>query len=66
VDEQHKLDSIPQPVATGKAQQDVDVEAKAAFFNGADPSLTPEEQDAMWEEAKSFIFFKINQRKGKA
>ena len=38
---------------------------KAAFFNGADPTLTKEEQDAMWDEAKAFIDFKIQQRKRK-
>lgn len=37
---------------------------KAAFFNGADPSLTPEEYDAMWEDAKEYFRFKIAQRKG--
>ena len=28
-------------------------------------SLTKEEQDAMWDEAKAFIDFKIQQRKRK-
>ena len=42
-----------------------DDQIKAAFFNGADPTLTKEEQDAMWDEAKSFIDFKIQQRKRK-
>ena len=42
-----------------------DDEIKAAFFNGADPTLTKEEQDAMWDEAKAFIDFKIQQRKRK-
>ena len=37
---------------------------KAAFFNGADPSLTPEEYDALWEDAKEYFRFKIAQRKG--
>lgn len=37
---------------------------KAAFFNGADPSLTPAEYDAMWEDAKEYFRFKIAQRKG--
>ena len=37
---------------------------KAAFFNGADPSLTPEEYDAMWADAKEYFRFKIAQRKG--
>ena len=42
-----------------------DDQIKAAFFNGADPTLTKEEQDAMWGEAKAFIDFKIQQRKRK-
>ena len=42
-----------------------DDQIKAAFFNGADPTLTKEEQDAMWDEAKAFIDFKIQQRKRK-
>ena len=36
---------------------------KAAFFNGADPTLTPEERDAMWEDAKEYFRFKISQRR---
>ena len=42
-----------------------DDQIKAAVFNGADPTLTKEEQDAMWDEAKAFIDFKIQQRKRK-
>ena len=42
-----------------------DDQIKAAFFNGADLTLTKEEQDAMWDEAKAFIDFKIQQRKRK-
>ena len=48
----------PTPIIT-------DDQIKAAFFNGADPTLTKEEQDAMWDEAKAFIDFKIQQRKRK-
>ena len=48
----------PEPIIT-------DDQIKAAFFNGADPTLTKEEQDAMWDEAKAFIDFKIQQRKRK-
>ena len=48
----------PEPTIT-------DDQIKAAFFNGADPTLTKEEQDAMWDEAKAFIYFKIQQRKRK-
>ena len=38
---------------------------KAAFFNGADPTLTPEERDAMWEDAQEYFRFKIAQRRRK-
>jgi len=38
---------------------------KAAFFNGADPSLTPEEQDELWEDAKEYFRFKIEQRRNR-
>ncbi len=38
---------------------------KAAFFNGADPTLTPEERDAMWEDAQEYFRFKIEQRRRK-
>ena len=38
---------------------------KAAFFNGADPTLTPEERDAMWEDAQEYFLFKIAQRRRK-
>lgn len=40
-----------------------DDDIKAAFFNGADPNLTKEEQDALWEDAKAFMQFKLQQRK---
>lgn len=36
---------------------------RAAFFNGADPTLTEEEMDAMWEDAKSYMHFKLEQRR---
>ena len=38
---------------------------KAAFFNGADPSLTPEERDRMWEDVQEYFRFKIAQRRQK-
>lgn len=37
--------------------QDADI--RAAFFNGADPTLTEEEQAAMWDDVKRYINFKI-------
>ena len=42
-----------------------DYDFKAAFFNGADPTLTPEERDAMWEDAQEYFRFKIEQRRRK-
>lgn len=39
-----------------------DDDIKAAFFNGAD-DLSKEEMDAMWDDAKAFIQFKMEQRK---
>ena len=42
-----------------------DYDFKAAFFNGADPTLTPEERDEMWEDAQEYFRFKIEQRRRK-
>ncbi|MBQ7778354.1 MAG: helix-turn-helix domain-containing protein [Oscillibacter sp.] len=42
-----------------------DDDIKAAFFNGADPDMTPEEMDAMWEDARAYIAFKMQQRRQK-
>lgn len=50
------------PAETGKRSISDD-DIKAAFFNGADPSITKEEMDAMWDDAKAFIQFKMEQRK---
>lgn len=43
--------------------QDADI--RAAFFNGADPTLTEEEQAAMWADVKEYIHFKIQQTRRK-
>ena len=43
--------------------QDADI--RAAFFNGADPTLTEEEQAAMWDDVKEYIHFKIQQTRRK-
>ena len=40
-----------------------DADIRAAFFDGADPTLTEEEMAAMWEDAKAYLHFKIEQRK---
>lgn len=42
-----------------------DDDIKAAFFHGADPDMTPEEMDAMWEDARAYIAFKMQQRRQK-
>ena len=42
-----------------------DDQIKAAFFNGADPDLTQEDRDAIWAEAKSFIRWKIREKRWK-
>lgn len=42
-----------------------DEEIRAAFFNGADPTLTEEEQAAMWADVKEYIHFKIQQTRRK-
>ena len=36
---------------------------KAAFFGGIDPTLSKDEQDAMWEEAQDYMRFKLQQRR---
>ena len=50
------------PAESGKRSISDD-DIKAAFFNGAAPSITKEEMDAMWDDAKAFIQFKMEQRK---
>lgn len=36
---------------------------RAAFFNGLDPSLTPDDWNELWEDAKDFIRFQVDKRK---
>lgn len=40
-----------------------DDDLKVAYFRGADPTLTKEDMDAMWEDAKAFRDFIISKRK---
>lgn len=54
---QQNVPAVPQPGAI--SEDDI----KAAFFNGADPSLTKEEQDAMWDDAREYMWFKLEQRR---
>lgn len=49
------------PAETDKGISNDDI--KAAFFGGADPNLTKEEIDAMWEDAQEYFRFKIAQRR---
>lgn len=58
-------DHYDTPVSDPNPLTITDSQIKAAFFNGADPSLTKEEQDEMWAEAKAYIDFKIQQKKRK-
>lgn len=39
-----------------------DGEIMAAFFRGADPTLTEEEMGALWEDARSYMEYKLAQR----
>ena len=36
---------------------------KVAYFRGADPSLTKEDLDAMWEDAKNFRDFILEKKR---
>ena len=54
---QQNVPAVPQPGAI--SEDDI----KAAFFNGADPALTKEEQDAMWDDAREYMRFKLEQRR---
>ena len=50
------------PTRTGEREISDD-DIKAAFFNGADPTLTPEDWDAMWADAQEYMRWKIAQRR---
>lgn len=39
-----------------------DGELRAAFFRGADPTLTEEEMAALWDDARSYMAYKLAQR----
>lgn len=38
---------------------------KAAFFRGADPTLTEEEMDLLWEDARTYMMYNISKRRKK-
>lgn len=40
-----------------------ELDVKAAFFRGADPSLTPAEWDELWGDAQRYIRFMIGEKK---
>lgn len=48
-----------------QARKPTEREIKAAFFEGADTSLSETEMDELWEDAKEYFYFKIKQRKKK-
>ena len=45
-------------MSTDDAQNDI----RAAFFEGAE-DLPPEEMDALWEDAREYIQYKLAQRR---
>ena len=47
--------------AQTKAPEMREADIRAAFFNAADPTLTEEEQAAMWADVKEYIHFKLQQ-----
>ncbi|MDD6612237.1 MAG: helix-turn-helix transcriptional regulator [Clostridiales bacterium] len=57
----YKNENVPTTVSDGE-HKITDADIKAAFFKGAD-DLSKEEMDAMWDDAKAFIQFKMEQRK---
>lgn len=50
--------------APGRERQISDDDIRAAFFGGAD-DLTKEEMDAMWDDAKDYVQYKLEQRRRK-
>ena len=61
LDAEEKTASADVPDSGTISEDDI----KAAFFNGADPAMTKEEQDAMWEDAQEYFRFKMAQRRQK-
>ena len=49
---------------TQEGERGIDEQSlKVAFFRGADPTLTKEDMDAMWEDARAFRDFIVAKRK---
>lgn len=60
----------PSPPRTeGKSTQTSELvsmeDVKAAFFHGADPTLSEEEMESLWEDARNYMMYKISQRSRK-
>lgn len=52
------------PIPEDEHHQELnDEQLKVAYFRGADPSLTKEDLDAMWEDAKNFRDFILEKKK---
>lgn len=52
--------------STSQREHDIqDEDLKAAFFGGYSDDLSPEEIDALWQDAKDFMHFKAEQLKRK-
>ncbi len=54
--------SIPEDERNQQPELD-DEQLKVAYFRGADPSLTKEDLDAMWEDAKNFRDFILEKKR---
>lgn len=63
IDESSDFDDVKAPAPRGERQVSDD-DIRAAFFGGAD-DLTKEEMDAMWDDAKDYVQYKLEQRRRK-
>ena len=52
------------PISADERNQELnDEQLKVAYFRGADPSLTKEDLDAMWADAKNFRDFILEKKR---
>ena len=57
-------DAEKKPISADERNQELnDEQLKVAYFRGADPSLTKEDLDAMWEDAKNFRDFILEKKR---
>ena len=57
-------DAEKKPIPEDEHHQELnDEQLKVAYFRGADPSLTKEDLDAMWEDAKNFRDFILEKKR---